>query len=493
MAAFGQSAAGIHLGLLLVNSATMVLVFLLARDLFDSLAGGIAAAAYSLLATHPSVLGTAAHATHFVAFFSVAASWALWRALRADKKRLLFLSGLLFGAAFLMKQHGVFLSGFGGLMVLIHCAGLRPFAWRQGLGRLAAFAVGVVLPYAVTCLWVWWAGVFAQFWFWTVSYSGKHASEISLADAANCFREQFSRYRAELAIVDCRVGRGAACRPDQGCPGERWFLLAYSAFSFLCVCPGFFFRNHYFIVFLPAAAILGGAAGSWLLQVAGRWQPAKHRQPSANAVPRAGRGAGRQAAKAADARALPGILLWPAAAMLLAAAAFSVWWQREFFFRWTPTRACRELYGPNPFVESPVIADYISRHTTPEQRVAVIGSEPQIYFYAKRLSATRYIYTYDLVEPTPFALQMQQEMCREIKAARPEFIVFVHVDASWLAEPNSSRFIYQWAAGYVGNHYRLVGLADIVSATRTDYYWGDRAAQAHPRALHFVWVFQRKK
>ena len=127
-----------------------------------------------------------------------------------------------------------------------------------------------------------------------------------------------------------------------------------------------------------------------------------------------------------------------------------------------------------------MIADYISRHTTPEQRVAVIGSEPQIYFYAKRLSATRYIYTYDLVEPTPFALQMQQEMCREIKAARPEFIVFVHVDASWLAEPNSSRFIYQWAAGYVGNHYRLVGLADIVSATRTDYYWGDRAAQAHP-------------
>ena len=50
-----------------------------------SLAGGIAAAAYSLLAVSPSVLGTAAHATHFVTFFSVAAAWALWRALRSDK------------------------------------------------------------------------------------------------------------------------------------------------------------------------------------------------------------------------------------------------------------------------------------------------------------------------------------------------------------------------------------------------------------------------
>ena len=97
------------------------------------------------------------------------------------------------------------------------------------------------------------------------------------------------------------------------------------------------------------------------------------------------------------------------------------------------------------------------------QRVAVIGSEPQIYFYAKRLSATGYIYTYELMEPTPFALQMQQEMCREIEAAKPEFMVFVHVDSSWLAEPNSSRFIYQWAGQYVESYYHPVGLADIVS------------------------------
>ena len=53
MAAFGESAAGIHLGLLVVNLLTIVLVFLLARDTLDALAGGIAAAAYVAVGRRP--------------------------------------------------------------------------------------------------------------------------------------------------------------------------------------------------------------------------------------------------------------------------------------------------------------------------------------------------------------------------------------------------------------------------------------------------------
>ena len=88
----------------IASAATMLLIFLFAKDLFDSLAGGIAAAAYSLLAVRSSVLGTAAHATHFVPLFAVAASWALWRALWSDKGYLLFISGVLFGTAFLAAK-----------------------------------------------------------------------------------------------------------------------------------------------------------------------------------------------------------------------------------------------------------------------------------------------------------------------------------------------------------------------------------------------------
>ena len=44
----------------------------------------------------------------------------------------------------------------------------------------------------------------------------------------------------------------------------RWFLCSQIlVFSFLAVCPGFYFRPHYFVFLLPAAALLAGiAAGS---------------------------------------------------------------------------------------------------------------------------------------------------------------------------------------------------------------------------------------
>ena len=66
MAILGQTIAGIHIGLMLVNATAIVLLFLLARRLFDNIAAIVAAASYALLSLSPSVLGTSAHATQFI-------------------------------------------------------------------------------------------------------------------------------------------------------------------------------------------------------------------------------------------------------------------------------------------------------------------------------------------------------------------------------------------------------------------------------------------
>jgi len=49
MALFGQTIEGIHLGLLLINVSTMLMVFLLARRLFDDYAGVVACVTYGIL------------------------------------------------------------------------------------------------------------------------------------------------------------------------------------------------------------------------------------------------------------------------------------------------------------------------------------------------------------------------------------------------------------------------------------------------------------
>src|SRR5436309_13434386 len=66
MSIFGQTVAGIHLGLLLINVATVVLIFFLGRQPVNSTSGLAAAMSYAVLSVSPSVLGFAGHATHFM-------------------------------------------------------------------------------------------------------------------------------------------------------------------------------------------------------------------------------------------------------------------------------------------------------------------------------------------------------------------------------------------------------------------------------------------
>src|SRR5438874_4189263 len=118
MALFGQTISGVHLTLIAVNGLTIIFMFLLGRKLFGTTAGVLSCAAYGVMSLSQAVLGLAAHATHFVVLFAVPAAWLLLKAVDTRKTSVLFASGLLFGLAFLMKQHGIVFVGFGGLLVI---------------------------------------------------------------------------------------------------------------------------------------------------------------------------------------------------------------------------------------------------------------------------------------------------------------------------------------------------------------------------------------
>ena len=71
LAMLGQTHQAIHLGLVAVNAATILLVFLLARRLYDPLAGMGAAAFFAVLSLMPSVQGISANAEHFVVLLAL--------------------------------------------------------------------------------------------------------------------------------------------------------------------------------------------------------------------------------------------------------------------------------------------------------------------------------------------------------------------------------------------------------------------------------------
>src|SRR5947209_16314448 len=113
MSIFGQTITGIHLGLLFLNAATVALVFFLGRRLVNSTAGIAAAATYAVLSVSPSVLGFAAHATHFVVLSVLGGALLLLRQPDRQSLPIFFASGALFGIGLLMKQPAVFFVLFG--------------------------------------------------------------------------------------------------------------------------------------------------------------------------------------------------------------------------------------------------------------------------------------------------------------------------------------------------------------------------------------------
>jgi hypothetical protein len=90
---------------------------------------------------------------------------------------------------------------------------------------------------------------------------------------------------------------------------------------------------------------------------------------------------------------------------------------RGFLLAGSPAAIARRLYGLNPFPESIGIGSYIQRTSLPEDRVFIVGSEPQILFYAARRSATRYIFFYPLTGDFPDARARQQEVVDAVEAA----------------------------------------------------------------------------
>src|SRR5213083_869937 len=142
MSIFGQTIIGIHLGLLLVNTATIILIFLLGRQLVNSVAGLAAGMSYAVLSVSPSVLGFAGHATHFVLFPVLGGTLLLFN--KTDRRTLgrIFASGLLFGVGLLMKQPGVFFALFGAIYrvsIDVH----RRFRPKKTLLRSLTFGAGV--------------------------------------------------------------------------------------------------------------------------------------------------------------------------------------------------------------------------------------------------------------------------------------------------------------------------------------------------------------
>jgi hypothetical protein len=264
-------------------------------------------------------------------------------------------------------------------------------------------------------------------------------------------------------------------------PGLRPFIFGWLVCTFLCVCPGFYFRSHYFIVMLPVVAMLAGVGGCELWRLADRWKWAATASPNTESPTRHKRHHPKPEKGAENSVLGFGPFAVPVALVVLAALAWPVWTLRGFFFAWPPQVACRVIYSANPFNECPEIAKYLKEHTVVDETIAVLGSEPEVFFDAQRNSATGYIYTYGLMESQPLADWMQEKMIAEIEASKPRFIILVDVYFSWLYSGNSKFLLQEWANRYLRENYDLVGVVERPATGNPLYRWDESGASPTPQ------------
>lgn len=458
---FGRSGTGIHAGLLVMNAATMYLMYAAFKKIFNPFIGLSTAVIYGFMAIGLPFIGFAAHATHFVCFYSAFAFLFLSRYMRSGKSAQLFLIGLMLGMAFLMKQQAVFLIIFMALFLWVYLRTEKKKTFLEIIKKLLFLGMAVVIPYALVFLIIVATGQFRDFWLWTVQYASLYEAVKGLAIVKVYFKSSFMPawgvyyYLWVFALAGIGVLFWSPYTRLQ-----KLFVAGYTIASACMVCAGFYFRPHYYVVILPVVGLLFGILAEFLIKQLKEHIPVLKSSNTSLIV-------------------------------LFLIVLIQVYGNYSYFFHYTATEVCNRAYWGNPFSEVPAIANFIKENTSDTDKIAILGSEPEMYFYANRRAATGYLYTYPLVDEQPQNEFMQKQMIAEIEKNKPALIIFCNISYSWVVHPGTPRDIFNWGNTYTHDYYTPIAFVDFFKDEGW-FLFAKNAIQTRTREPNsFIIIFKR--
>jgi 4-amino-4-deoxy-L-arabinose transferase-like glycosyltransferase len=188
------------------------------------------------------------------------------------------------------------------------------------------------------------------------------------------------------------------------------FLLAWFVLSFAAISLGKRFTLHYFEQLMPPLSLI---AGTGFFSIASIFSKGKTPKP---------------------------LLIAVMVFLLIILVPYNA---NKAYSSYTPEELSYAIYSGNPFNEDVTAAKYIGEKTSKEQTIFVVGSEPQIYFYTGRHSASKYIFFYPLTGGYSNALAKQKEVINDINAKKPEYIIYANYALSLGITPSSPAYIFE--------------------------------------------------
>ncbi len=395
---FGQSVVVIRFALICVNLLSTFWIVKIGRLYKDTNMGWLAGGFYLMLSLGRNGQGMIANAEHFVVAFALGGVFFLLKAINSERSSTLpiLLSGVFFSTGILMKQHGAFYVLFAYVYMLIFLSRRRQL--NRLFGLLVTFSLGVAIPLSLLCLYLFFRSAFPNFFFYTVDYAKAYTHTRHFS--THIHEISYIHFLIEDNLVIWILGvLGLLWLLNFWIPlRRRFFFLFLFLFTLSATVPGYYFRPHYFQLFLPSVAIIAGWFGAILSE----------KLPD----------------KIESVRSLRFYL--PSALLILALCSFTI--SNRTLFTGHRQNIFNHLYGGEVFFETRQIGEWIKEHTKPDDKIGMFGGEPEIFFYARRRPASGYMYHYLLMEPQPYAEFMTRHFMEEMEKNQPEIFIESNIE-----------------------------------------------------------------
>jgi hypothetical protein len=465
VAVFGYTLKSLHIAFMVINLISAVLIFFIARKLFNNLSAIAAAIFWALLSMNMAISGFTTQSEHLVAFFALAGIFCLVKYF--DKKTYLWaiLSGLSFSLAFEVKQTSFFLGLCAGLILVGRQVLEKPRDFKKGIISGILFMAAVIIPVVIDLFVVWKRGGWEDFNYWFFDIRKEYSSVITFDQGIEYLKMSFKGIYENYKFIWVMSFLGSlSIFLTQAKWWIKFSVIGFFVCGFLAVTPGNHYYGHYFLQWVPTVCI---SAAAFIYSAEELLKSKLKLASSAGYI-------------------VLGVLLLFSFSNLSAL--------QKYYFKVNPTQLLRQVYGLNPFPESKVIADKLNTMLKPEDKIAVFGTEIQMYFYTNRISPSRFAGSGALLEfPVKKSEEWQQEFISDVEKANPRFLVFFSHPISWMANPNVKNLIFPWFDKFSAQKYNLIGFADMYDNT-TNYVWAPNMDLVNnpPKSQYKIFVFERK-
>jgi hypothetical protein len=384
----GDPIVGIRAVAALFSALTSVAMFYLVRPILGLGAAGFAAVLLGLLSADPMIQGPIANTEIFMLPALVAGA-ALFLRVVAQPEDAVLQSigvGILLGIATAFKQ----VAGINAIFFVLIFQRLASAgcSWRR-LARFSSWmALGGLLVWGPLLGWFLIHGAFREALDAILLHNLDYASVVPLSQRLDNLANTTSRFAASQGAAWLLAGLGLANLTRREDRAPALFLIGWLAASAVGVSFSGHFFPHYFQQLLPPIA--AGAAA--LIPRPPIWKNSS--------------------------RGIATILIGVLALGPLVVVTTSFW-------SISTADATERIYPGNPFEAMPMIGKEVAEITKPGDSVFVFGSEPEILFYAQRISASRYIHLFPLFGPFPDVADRQREVIAELSERQPAAIVWI--------------------------------------------------------------------